>query len=350
MSQPQTKPVSATDGAALRTALQEALDQYFGAPRPITRLERRPSAYRTSYPIEEVSVGFTDGARLELMFKDLSRRTLNRDARQAKPLFLYDPLREIETYRILLGPARPGTATCFGAAADCRLGRYWLFLEKVPGQELYQVGDFTIWRQAARWLAAMHTQFAKQIDLPAWANMAHLLNLNGDYYRRWMRRAVAFTPMSAGPRGYTASSRLKRLASRYDSVVERLTVLPKTLIHGEFYASNVLVQNKGAAVRVCPVDWEMAALGPGLIDLAALTAGKWTEEQKMALAGEYYAALHLGDDPPPEAFWQALDCCRLHLAVQWLGWARRWSAPPEHAWDWLAEALGLAEKLGLYET
>jgi hypothetical protein len=30
-----------------------------------------------------------------------------------------------------------------------------------------------------------------------------------------------------------------------------------------------------------------------------------------------------------------------------LGWASRWSPPPEHAQDWLGEALGLAEKLGL---
>jgi hypothetical protein len=43
----------------------------------------------------------------------------------------------------------------------------------------------------------------------------------------------------------------------------------------------------------------------------------------------------------------ALDYCRLHLAVQWLGWAPEWSPPPEHTQDWLGEALGLARKLEL---
>jgi hypothetical protein len=63
----------------------------------------------------------------------------------------------------------------------------------------------------------------------------------------------------------------------------------------------------------------------------------------------YHAALVPREDwpPAPEAFLVALDHCRLHLAVQWLGWSPGWSPPPEHAQDWLGEALGLAEKLGL---
>jgi hypothetical protein len=33
--------------------------------------------------------------------------------------------------------------------------------------------------------------------------------------------------------------------------------------------------------------------------------------------------------------------------VQWLGWAAEWSPPPGQRQDWLAEALGLADTLGL---
>jgi hypothetical protein len=42
-----------------------------------------------------------------------------------------------------------------------------------------------------------------------------------------------------------------------------------------------------------------------------------------------------------------LDHCRIHLAVQWLGWSRKWVAPPEHHRDWLVEAIELAERLSL---
>ena len=132
-------------------------------------------------------------------------------------------------------------------------------------------------------------------------------------------------------------------------MVDRLITLPRTLIHGEFYASNILVHKAGDTLRVCPVDWEMAALGPGLIDLAALTAGKWTDPERDALALAYREALQANGSKVSgqDDFLTALDCCRLHLAVRWLGWSREWSPPPEHAQDWLREALCLADKLGL---
>lgn len=48
-----------------------------------------------------------------------------------------------------------------------------------------------------------------------------------------------------------------------------------------------------------------------------------------------------------EALVADLDRCRLHLALRSLGWSPAWSPPPEHARDWLAEALELAERLDL---
>src|SRR5947209_6646174 len=74
--------------------------------------------------------------------------------------------------------------------------------------------------------------------------------------------------------------RLPAIAAGFPAVVERLLALPRTLIHNEFYPSNVLIERRREGVRVCPVDWEMAARGPALIDLAALTAGNWNETER----------------------------------------------------------------------
>jgi len=67
------------------------------------------------------------------------------------------------------------------------------------------------------------------------------------------------------------------------------------------------------------------------------------------LALAYHARLEprAGWPPAPAPFFAALELCRLHLAVQWLGWSLDWSAPPQQAWDWLREALRAAERLGL---
>lgn len=310
---------------------------------PLTVVDRAPSRYQSTFPLEEILVLLPGGLTQEIVFKDLSPRSLPQDVRQAKPEFLYDPLREIETYRSFLPKFRLGTAHCYGASVDERLGRYWLFLEMVRGDELYKIGEFSTWISVARWMAEMHQKFASSMT-SAVLHGVPWLNCDGDYFRLWMRRAReqhAGTPL--------VCRNLNRLARDYDQVANRLTALPTTLIHGEFYASNVLIAQAGENLRICPIDWEMAGIGPGLIDLAALVSGSWTDTQRTALALAYFDAL--GEDataafPAIEIFLQALDDCRLHLAMQWLGWSAHWNPPVQHAQDWLEEALHLAEKNG----
>lgn len=332
----------------LRAALERTLSGYFGTPRRIASLARRPSDYRSSFILEEIEVDFDDGTTLPLMFKNVSREALLAAAYRAKPGFLYDPLREIETYRTILSSGRFGTPTCYGAVADPHHGRYWLFLERITGVELGQVGDFAIWQRAAEWLAATHARFASEPDLLPLAQTTHLLHYDGAYYRLWPRRAqVILRRTTASPQ--SATRQFTSLVRRYDRVIERLVALPATFVHGEFYASNVLVQHTAEALRICPVDWEMAAVGPGLIDLAALVAGDWTEAERESLAMTYYTTLTQfgGWQSATGELLTALDCCRLHLAIQWLGWAWEWTPPARHARDWLGDALQLAEKLGL---
>src|SRR3712207_4309270 len=133
MTRPVRNEVPRIDANELCATLERVLSHYFGAPRRLTKLERRPSAYSTSFAIEELGVRLDDGTSLRLLFKDLSREAMLRSARQVKPAFLYDSLREIEVYRVILAPALLSTAICYGAIVDARAGRYGLFLEKISG-------------------------------------------------------------------------------------------------------------------------------------------------------------------------------------------------------------------------
>jgi hypothetical protein len=94
---------------------------------------------------------------------------------------------------------------------------------------------------------------------------------------------------------------------------------------------------------------EMAAIGPGPIDLAALVGG-WgaTERQRLATAYRRELARAGTTAPAPEALAADLSRSRLHLALQWLGWSSEWRPPSEHAHDWVGEALMLTEELGLH--
>ena len=349
MKQSVSVSVNSASSSELRSTLDEILSQHFGSQCRVTGVKSRPSPYRTSFPILELDVDLDDGKSFELILKDTSRQGLSPDVLRAKPGFLYNPLREIETYRSILAPNQLNSPTFYGAVVDHRITRYWLFLEKVKGAELFQVGDFTIWRQVARTLATLHSRCAGQIESLRQAQSANLLCYDANFYWMWLHRAQSFLRGSEAPAPRERCRGIDWLAESYVRVVERLERLPVTFIHGEFYASNVLVEGTVEDLRVCPVDWEMAGLGPGLIDLAALTAGKWAEEQVEALARAYYASLTPDKDWPPawDRFLDELDYCRLHLAMQWLGWSEDWSPPSEHAHDWLGEAVSIAEKLGL---
>jgi Phosphotransferase enzyme family len=324
----------------LQSTLERLIPEALGRPCRVGELRRRPSRYRTSFPLEEVDVKLDGDKYLELTLKDLGWKGLSAVGRRAKPGFLYDPLREITVYSRLLAGANLGAPRYYGSLVDPKRERYWLFVERVRGRELYQVGELGYWEQAARWLAAMHSRFAAHVE--RLSEEARLVRHDAAYYRTWVDRALEFGGGSAA-RSHEDRG-LAWLADHYDGVVERLLAIPATVIHGEFYASNVLL---AADSRIAPVDWELAAAGPGLIDLAALTTG-WGALERVALGHAYQEAMRSSGAPQdlPEDLGEMLDLCRLHLAVQWLGWAPSdWTPPKEHRRDWLAEALELAEQL-----
>ena len=125
--------------------------------------------------------------------------------------------------------------------------------------------------------------------------------------------------------------------------------LPSTLIHGEFYPSNVVMRATRSGRQICPLDWELAAKAPGLIDVAALTIGDWTVEKKKTMIAAYRDALEPDNGWPPSLrdLVEAVEFCQLHLSVQLLGWASDWDPPERHAQNWLREALRLAKRLSV---
>jgi Ser/Thr protein kinase RdoA (MazF antagonist) len=328
---------AAPSDAELREALAPLLRE--AGAGALREIRRRPYEYRTSFPLEQLDLTLEDGASHRLVFKQLDWDTLGDEARLAKPRFLHDPLREAAVYGSVLAAAPGGPPRHYGAAIDRERGRHWLFIEWVDGRELFQVGDRQLWAAAAAWLGAMHSRLGDELDRHRAGG--RLLEYDRAYYRRWIERARRFSRAPGQPRSRAHS--VDSLAARYEPAVEELIAMPKTVIHGEFYASNVLVAGDGPAPRVCPVDWELAAAAPGLIDLAALVSGGWSDEDREALVSAYAAAAGPHPFTP-----RRLDLARLHLAVQWLGWAEPgWSPPAGQQQDWLAEALVLAERLGL---
>ena len=304
--------------------------------RTITGIDRRLSPFRSSVLVEEIDVSLDDGTTMALAAKAVDWRALDPDARRAKPRHLWNDRRELAAYASVLSAADVGTPRFFGAFADSAGVRY-LLLERIDGTPLWQFGEFEAWRAAARWLARMHCRIDAQW-VAAHAAAAPLLRYDRAYYESWLARALTF---AAG-----SEAALRSLAVPHDAVVAHLLAQPAAFIHGEFYSANILVRRGGDGYVVRPLDWEMAALGPALVDLACLASGRWTDDQRADLADAYHDELRArGVEPPPRSdYLRTLEAALIHLSVQNLGWSDTWAPPPDRVHDWLGEALRLGER------
>jgi hypothetical protein len=308
----------------------------------LRQLSRRPYDYQSSFAIELLIAEFDGGIQVPLILKDLSPHAMLDEARRVRPAELYRPEREIIVYREILSDASLGTAMCYGGFIDRAAKHFWLLLEKVAADELYTIGDFTVWCRVASWLARAHSQFAESSKVE---QLAALLRYDRSVFNSSIQRAVAKIERRVVSTE-VEPARISKLWRICDTAVGQICALPATLIHGDFYPSNILVAANERDYRICPVDWEMAGVGPGMFDLAALVSGKWSESERLELASAYFDALRNSqtfDDF--DQFAKALLACRLLLAVGWLGWSAAWEPPVMHQHDWLAEALSISDQL-----
>lgn len=308
-----------SDDEAVREALQRALAEARGEPAAVAELVRRPFAYETSFAIDELEVRLAGGERLALVLKDVGAAGLSAEAAAAKPAYTLDPGREIDVYRDLLDPERLGTPHFHGAVADPAQDRRWLFLERVRGEVLTDVGEIEVWCEAASWAARLDGAVAGDSDT--------LLHRDAEWHRRWIDAAAVALgddPLAA------------RLRGAREQLVERLDSLPRAFLHGELYPGNVLVTRGAGAIRIAPVDWELAGTGPYALDLAALISG-WNRDDREAMCRSFHQSL----PPGAPAFGEllaAVELCELSLALQWIGWSPGWVPPAAQRRDWPGEA------------
>ena len=195
------------------------------------------------------------------------------EARRIKPRFLYHPLREIATYESILAPLRISAPQFYGSAID-QLARPLLALPRAGARSATDRSRRFRRVAAGQRVAGADALPASRASLRLARAAAAVPLVQYDRVRAqlWIERARAhLTARRAGTA--IAPQRFAWLASRYEAVVEEIAALPTGFVHGEFFASNVLVETAAGTVRVRPLDWELAGIGPLLIDLAALTAG-----------------------------------------------------------------------------
>jgi hypothetical protein len=331
-------PQAATLNAHVRSIVEAIVD---GLPprHEVVAVRRQASEFATSARLWELEVTLTDGTHLDLVHKEGGRPARLPGAPRNVPAFVYDPRREIHVYEQLLDGRQLGTPRLYASYVQPHAGRYWMFLEHVPGIQLRWASESAAWHRVAGWLAQAHAT----LQPSGRADTSRLLVHDRPYYRRWLRRAQIFTD----PTNRNRRKTLAWLAGHHEKVVETLAGIPRTIVHGEFYPSNILVDESSSDGRVSVIDWEMAALGPAVTDLAALTGGQLNSLDREALVRTYLRKRPPDGADSTKSFGpEAMSFARLQFAIQWLGWSRDWSPPDEQRHDWLTEAVELGETMG----
>jgi len=288
----------------LERHLETELPRYFGHTAEIEALRWEAIDMQTSFAVHILQVHLTSGDTLKLFVKDFSSSILPKDGLEQRSE------RERRVYRELLAQQDLGTAHYFGTVAKPGQTGFYLLLEFVEGMWL-KYRDFDDWVSAAGWLGMLHGTFMNRQDDLAAADF--LIRHDAGFFRE--KAETALTAVSQFSEDY--ADQLTSVLDGYSRLIDIMVSQPATLVHGSFRVQNILVTNTGLATRICPVDWELAATGGGLCDLAFIAHG-YAPDKAEILLNAYRTQLSqhctLAADKTEMAY--AVQCYLLHKVVK----------------------------------
>jgi hypothetical protein len=175
----------------------------------------------------------------------------------------------------------------------------------------------------AAWLG----RFQRKASHAAHLSDARLFTIDAAFLVQWLDRAR--TTMRS--LGFEAPA---SLGKAYADDIGHLVVGDAVLLHGDFYSDNVL---KVADDTLRIIDWELAALGPGEIDLASLVQGR--SERVARACIDAYAHERYGG-AVPRSFERRLLAARTHVLLRVLS-----IVPPPERVDRYRKRLRLLSEL-----
>jgi aminoglycoside phosphotransferase (APT) family kinase protein len=214
---------------------------------------------------------------------------------------------EAEVYRRVLGPLGVPAPELYGFCEEVAPPRRQLDLEYLDGAvSLYERWSSTAIAEAAGILGRFHA--AAQALLAA-DPLAFLHRYGPVYYREHARHVVEALRRDGG-----CPEWLERLYEGFaGGALDALLTSRCTIVHGDVYLNNVLV----CEGDVYLVDWEMAGVDAGELDLAELLLNAWDDEVRERCMLEYAQARWPSGGPAD--FHEVVDAGRICLGFHNLG-------------------------------
>ena len=297
---------SKADDRLLRKYVERVVADRTGSRLAIVGFQRKRICYIGSYDCDTVTVQLANGEEFRFFLKDFgfSRRSKDNPEQRRE--------RELSVYRDLLVETDLGTPEYYGSIWNESQGRFWLLLEFVEGIVIkdHNVEHGVI---AASWLGKMHGYFAQRLELLTGCDF--LIRHDADFFRSKAELALLdIAQISA-----LSARRLAKIVDRYEQIINVMVSQPLTLVHGAYIPWHIVLDFTQEPVRVCPIDWELAALGATLYDLAIFTDG--VKPQTCDRIWDAYRQAAVQHNVPISDGAQmryVVDCFRLHRIFDWL--------------------------------
>ena len=318
------------DAAALRQCLERIVAEQFAAsPSSIAAIEQQRSQFSSFYAADVITVRLTTGQAFKVFLKNFGSFDHAKDTMQARRE------REVIVYRDVLAGADLDTPKYYASVWDESQGRFWLLLEYVEGLPMSHL-EFDDWVPPAGWLGRMYGYFAKHPE--KWQQCDALVQHDAAFFTNIAGEALRTVSEFSSDLG----KRLAPIVGRYDKAVDVMTSQPKTLVHGTYRPPQIIIDKTRQPMRICPVDFEKAAVGASLYDLTFIADGFDTPRLHRLFEAYRREAKRAGVSVPDNAeMTHIVDCFRLHRIMNWLAvsMARRYEEKIIH------KLIGMAEEV-----
>ena len=308
------RELSPSEARLLEASLLDAAHRNGSTGRDISSVDRSPLE-STWYRTECVEVTLDSGERMKFFLKDF--RSYERD----KGRMPERRERERFFYKEVFPHGELGLPTF---VADVWTDeKAWLIIEFV---EAVPLGwrEIETWYEAAGWLGAWQTKVVER--LRPLRDSKHFLQRDPSYFQNIARNATA----GAARFGDYVEQKVRTALPGYLRGTEELTRQPQTLVHGAFRPNQILVDPEETPVRICPTDWEIAAIGSCIYDLAALTDGFSGPMLETFLDRFLAEAKWLRNDPPDISDLElAIKTCSTHRTLKWIAQAEKRGFSPD---------------------
>jgi len=289
---PATKQLAEGLTAALR-------DNGF-SQRKMTILNRRPNPYNSTFPTEIIKCRLNSiGKTLGLFVKYETGKFDSAYGHRGNVSY------EAKVYREILNPLALSTPKFYGIYNSESDGATWLITEYMGrGVPASWSKDPKAMTRSARWIGKFHAANEKRIQN---SNLNFLRRYDEDYYIGWSQRTKRLFR-----RVHAKFPWLIPLCNEFEKRVSRLLSEPQTVVHGEYFGSNIVYQQGVSR----PIDWQSTAVAAGEVDLASLTHS-WASNVVQNCEREYTESRWpMG---APASFQETLEVARVYMSLRWLG-------------------------------